>query len=286
MRKDFDAWLSQFKTSISNYGYYMNFDTVMSNLDMYREKLTRYNDLLGVEDVESAFEQMIKEDSTLIEVIPILVAIRSKNVFVLHDGIEHQFDFKKMNYPLEKYTEFMREMGIFDLFKSGYVKDIPSMVVGVEMGLNTNARKNRGGRLMESLVENELINAGFVKNETYFKEMYISDIEEQFGIDLSCISHNKQIEKRFDFVVKGKDYIYGIETNFYTVSGSKLNETARSYKTIALGLKNHPNFKFVWVTDGNGWRSTRKGLKETFDILDDMYCISELESGIIKDKLI
>lgn len=264
----------------------MNFDTVMSNLDMYREKLTRYNDLLGVEDVESAFEQMIKEDSTLIEVIPILVAIRSKNVFVLHDGIEHQFDFKKMNYPLEKYTEFMREMGIFDLFKSGYVKDIPSMVVGVEMGLNTNARKNRGGRLMESLVENELINAGFVKNETYFKEMYISDIEEQFGIDLSCISHNKQIEKRFDFVVKGKDYIYGIETNFYTVSGSKLNETARSYKTIALGLKNHPNFKFVWVTDGNGWRSTRKGLKETFDILDDMYCISELESGIIKDKLI
>ena len=264
----------------------MNFDTVLCNTDSCRKKLTRYNDLLGVKDVESAFEQMIKEDSTLIEVIPILVAIRSKKVFVQHNGIEHQFNFKKMNHPLEKYTEFMREMGVFDLFKSGYVKDIPSMVVGVEMGLNTNARKNRGGHLMETLVENELIDAGFVKDETYFKEMYISDIEKQFGIDLSCISHNSQTEKRFDFVVKGKKFIYGIETNFYTVSGSKVNETARSYKTIALEVKNHPNFKFVWVTDGNGWKSTKKGLKETFDILDDIYCLSELESGIIKDKLI
>jgi type II restriction enzyme len=160
------------------------------------------------------------------------------------------------------------------------------MVVGVEMGLDTNARKNRGGHLMEDLVESKLIEAGFIKDETYFKETYIEEIEQRFGVDLSCISNNSQATKRFDFVVKGKDYIYGIETNFYTGGGSKLNETARSYKTIALELKYHPRFKFVWFTDGNGWKSARKNLKETYDVLPDIYCISEMESGIIKDKLI
>jgi type II restriction enzyme len=286
MKRDFDAWLSQFRASISNYGYYTDFEKVLNNVDCVQSKLERYNDLLGVEDVESMFECMIREDSTLIEVIPILVAIRTKSVFVLHDGVEYDFDFKRMNYPIEKYTEFMREMGVFDLFKSGKVKDIPTMVVGVEMGLDTNARKNRGGHLMEDLVESKLIEAGFIKDETYFKETYIEEIEQRFGVDLSCISNNSQATKRFDFVVKGKDYIYGIETNFYTGGGSKLNETARSYKTIALELKYHPRFKFVWFTDGNGWKSARKNLKETYDVLPDIYCISEMESGIIKDKLI
>ena len=137
----------------------------------------------------------------------------------------------------------------------------------------------------EPLVESYLQKAGLVKDKTYFKEMYIHEIESKWGIDLSSISNNGGAEKRFDFVVKGKDTVYGIETNFYTSSGSKLNETARSYKTITMETKDLGYFKFVWFTDGWGWGSARNNLKETFDVLEDLYSISDLENGIVSQKL-
>ena len=119
----------------------------------------------------------------------------------------------------------------------------------------------------------------------YFKEMYISDIESRWNIDLSGISNQGKAEKRFDFVIKTATTIYGIETNFYTGGGSKLNETARSYKTIALEAKEIDGFAFVWFTDGQGWQSARHNLEETFDVLDTIYCITDLENGILKELL-
>lgn len=139
---------------------------------------------------------------------------------------------------------------------------------------------------MEDLVEGYLVKAGLERDKTYFKEMYIHEIEQKWGLDLSCISNEGGTEKRFDFVIKRPNMIYGIETNFYTGGGSKLNETARSYKTIALETKDHPKFKFVWVTDGHGWGSARNNLKETFDILENLYNIKDLDEGVVSSKLI
>ena len=139
---------------------------------------------------------------------------------------------------------------------------------------------------MENLVEGFLCKAGLAKGVDYFKEMYIHEIEAKWGIDLSSISNNGGAEKRFDFVVKGENTIYGIETNFYTSSGSKLNETARSYKTITMETKDLGYFKFVWFTDGCGWRSAKNNLKETFDVLEHLYNIADLEGGIISKVLI
>ena len=134
-----------------------------------------------------------------------------------------------------------------------------------------------------SNVEDYLIIAGLIKGETYFKEMKLSAIERKWDIDLSGISNQGKAEKRFDFVVKKGKTIYAIETNFYTGGGSKLNETARSYKTIALEAKEIDGFAFVWFTDGaDGWKSARHNLEETFDVLDNMYCIADLENGIIE----
>ena len=166
------------------------------------------------------------------------------------------------------------------------VNNLVDYVTGIETGLDSNGRKNRGGHLMENLVESFLCKAGLVKGETYFKEMYIHEIEAKWGIDLSSISNNGGAEKRFDFVVKGENTVYGIETNFYTSSGSKLNETARSYKTITMETKELGYFKFVWFTDGCGWRSAKNNLKETFDVLEYLYNIADLENGIISKVLI
>ena len=111
-------------------------------------------------------------------------------------------------------------------------------------------------------------------------------MKDKWGIDLSCISNDGDTEKRFDFVIKRENMIYGIETNFYTSSGSKLNETARSYKTLTLETQGLDYFKFVWITDGLGWNSAKNNLKETFDVLDNLYNISELDAGIVSSKLI
>lgn len=136
---------------------------------------------------------------------------------------------------------------------------------------------------MEDLVESFIKKAGFVRDKTYFKEMYIHQITEKWGIDLSAISNQGKMEKRFDFVVKTQNMIYGIETNFYGSGGSKLNETARSYKTLAIEANMVDGFTFVWFTDGKGWINARHNLEETFDVMDNIYNIKDLEDGVITE---
>ena len=154
--------------------------------------------------------------------------------------------------------------------------------MGVETGLDSNARKNRGGKAMESLVESHIRKTGC----TYFTEMCISDIQNKWGLDLSRLSNDGRAVKRFDFVVESKGQIFGFEVNFYSGGGSKLNETARSYKMLAEESRNIERFKFVWITDGIGWKSARGNLRETFDVLDNLFSINDLENGVLEKILL
>ena len=202
-------------------------------------------------------------------------------VFCMDKDGTYNFDFKNMNYTIDDYVMFMRKTGLFELLEKHLVSNLYDYVIGVEVGLNSNGRKNRGGHLMEDLVESFIIKAGFVKDKTYFKEMYLSDLEKKTGLDLSVLSNAGNTAKRFDYVILTDKCAYACECNFYASGGSKLNETARSYKTLALESKNIKGFKFVWFTDGLGWTSARNNLKETFDVLDDIYNIKELEDGVL-----
>lgn len=193
------------------------------------------------------------------------------------------YDFKNRTLSINQIKMFMIKTGLFDLIENRIVSNLVDYVTGIETGLDSNGRKNRGGHLMENLVENFIQQAGFIKGESYFKEMYIHQITQKWGIDLSCISNQGKSEKRFDFVVETTDMIYGIETNFYGHGGSKLNETARSYKTLALETNKIDGFTFVWITDGNGWVKARNNLEETFDIMQHIYNINDLETGIITE---
>lgn len=177
----------------------------------------------------------------------------------------------------------MNKTGLFELISNHIINNLVDYVTGVETGLDSNGRKNRGGHLMENLVESFITKAGFEKNKTYFKEMYISQIVNNWDIDLSAISNKGKTEKRFDFVIKTKQMIYGIETNFYLCGGSKLNETARSYKNLALEVDTIEGFTFIWFTDGKGWNSARNNLEETFDVMEHLYNIKDLENGIIRE---
>ena len=244
------------------------------------------NSLIGSRNIEDEFRNILEQYPETLRCIPILLAKRELDIMAMDEEGQIDFHFDKPNCTNEDYVKFMRKTGLFDLMENHIVNNLVDYVTGIETGLDSNGRKNRGGHLMENLVENFLCKAGLVKGIDYFKEMYIHEIEAKWGIDLSSISNNGGAEKRFDFVVKGENAIYGIETNFYSSSGSKLNETARSYKTITMETKDLGYFKFVWFTDGCGWHSAKNNLKETFDVLEHLYNIADLESGIISKVLV
>lgn len=283
--RDFNEWLSQFKETIADYKYYINFDKVYANINDIRDELNILNSLIGDKDIEHSFERIVAKYPATLRCIPLLLAKREMVISAMDDEGEYKYNFDEMNYSIEQYKAFMRKTGLFDLIENHLISNLVDFAIGVETGLDSNGRKNRGGDLMENLVENYIVKAGYKKGVSYFKEMYIHEIEQRFGIDLSSISNQGKMEKRFDFVLVGANVVYGIETNFYASSGSKLNETARSYKTIALETNDLPYFKFVWFTDGKGWFSARNNLRETFDVLEDIYCIAELENGIINKVL-
>ena len=286
MKRDFDEWLAGFRETIADYKYYVDFGKVYNNVGSIRIELNILNSLIGCKDIESEFERIVTKYPEVLKCIPILLAKRESEIKAMDADGEFCYNFRKLSYPLEQYKVFMRKTGLFDLMESHIIHNLIDYVTGVETGLDSNGRKNRGGHLMEGLVESYLVKAGLVKGETYFKEMYIHEIEDKWNVDLSSISNNGQAEKRFDFVVKGADKIYGIETNFYSSQGSKLNETARSYKTITLETKGLPYFEFVWFTDGKGWNTAKRNLKETCDVLENLYNIKDLESGVVERVLI
>lgn len=285
MKRNFNDWLAQFRSSIANYEYYTDFNKVFENVDVIKIELNIMNSLIGSKNIEADFDILLATYPNVLKCIPILIAKREMDIAAVDEEGSFGCYFRKMNYSIDQYKVFMRKTGIFNLLENRIVGSLVDYVTGVETGLDSNGRKNRGGHLMENLVESFIQKAGFIKDKTYFKEMYIHEIEEKWGIDLSTISNQGKAEKRFDFVVSTPSMIYGVETNFYGSNGSKLNETARSYKTITLETKELVDFTFVWFTDGQGWKSARNNLEETFDVLEHIYNISDMENGIINEVM-
>lgn len=289
MSRDFNAWLSGFRDSIADYGYYIDFEKVHRNVDGIKVELNILNSLIGSKNIEVDFENLMRKYPEVLKCIPLLLAVRANEIYCQDENGGHLFQFDFGKYPpnshahYERYKYFMRETGLFDLLENHIVNNLVDYATGVETGLDSNGRKNRGGHLMEDLVESFIQKAGFVKGVNYFKEMYIHQITDKWNIDLSAISNQGKMEKRFDFVVKTPNIIYGIETNFYGSGGSKLNETARSYKTLAWETEEIDGFTFVWFTDGKGWTSARNNLEETFDVMQHIYNIKDLEDGVISE---
>lgn len=281
MKRNFDEWLSEFRGSIANYEYYIDFNKIYSNINKIKVELNILNSLIGSKNIEEEFESILLKYPETLKCIPLLLAVRASEIYAVDSEGEYKYNFKNQNYSIEQYKIFMRKTGLFDLLQNHIINNLVDYTTGVETGLDSNGRKNRGGHLMEDLVESFIQKAGYKKNETYFKEMYIHAITDKWGIDLSAISNSGKSEKRFDFVIKTSNRIYGIETNFYASGGSKLNETARSYKQIAQEVDTIDGFTFIWFTDGSGWKSARHNLEETFDVMETIFNIKDLENGIL-----
>lgn len=289
MERDFTTWLNTMINSIADWTYYTDFPKCYDHADKIKIELNILSSLIGSHNIEEDFKRLAERYPETLSALPILIAKREKeNIIVKGTDKDYSFNFKNPNYSLDEYVMFLRRSGVFDLLEKHLVANLYDYVLGVEVGLDSNSRKNRTGETMEKLVESFLIDAGLEKNKSYFCQMKASDVKSRFGIDLSDIGKantTKKAEKKFDFVIYLKKHLYVCEVNFYSSKGSKLNETARSYKEIALELKGRNDVSFIWITDGQGWFSARNNLKETFNILDDIYNLNDLRNGILKTIL-
>lgn len=284
MKRNFNEWFANFTDSIATYEYYTDFSIVYKNIDKIKVELNIMNSLIGSKNIESDFDSLFKKYPEIRKCLPLLIAVREKEIKVIDDGEKLKYNFTNID-DIELLKRFMRKTGLFDLISNHLVNNLVDYATGVEVGLGSNGRKNRGGHLMEDVLQCFIEQAGFIKDKNYFKEMYLKDIEQKWNIDLSTLSNLGKVAKRFDYVVKTNNCIYAFETNFYSSNGSKLNETARSYKMLAEESKNIKGFAFVWITDGLGWQGAKNNLEETFDVMENIYNIKELEQGKLKEIL-
>lgn len=284
--RNFEKWLEKFRASISSYDYYIDFEKVVRNVEEIKVELNILNSLIGSKTIEEDFERIITKYPETLSCIPLLLAVRGNEIYAQDEEGAFLYHFKKMNYEVGQYKIFMRKTGLFDMIANHLVNNLVDYALGVETGLDSNGRKNRGGHQMEDLVEKYIQAAGFVKNSNYFKEMELAEIEKKWGIDLSALSNQGKAAKRFDYVIKTEKQIYGIETNFYGSGGSKLNETARSYKMLSQEADTIDGFTFVWFTDGIGWKSAKGNLRETFEVMEHVYSIDDMEQGIMQKIMI
>ena len=274
-KRNFEEWLKTFRPSINSFTYYTDFKTVYKNAEKYKVELNILNSLIGSRNILPEFVELVKKYPDCLKAIPLLLAVRENELYCQDEVKAKEYKFHMPYDDISDYLYFMEHTGLFDLMQNHIVSNLYDYATGVEVGLGSNGRKNRGGHQMEDLVE------GYIKRTgaEYYKEMYLTDIESKWGVDLSAISADGTSTKRWDFVVKTNDTIFVVETNFYASSGSKLNETARSYKMIAEETSRVEDVQFVWITDGGGWKAARKNLEETFGIMEHLYNISELEQG-------
>ena len=269
--RNFEEWLGTFRKSINGYDYYVDFEKVYSNAKALKSEIFTLNSLVNSDNIEAEFLRLIAEYPKCLKAVPILLAVRSYEIYCQDENAAITYRFNKAAQTPEQYAYFMRKTGLFDMLEKHLVSHLYDYVTGIEAGMDSNGRKNRGGHQMERLVESFLKKSGI----PYDREVPSSSLE----LPLASLPHNK----RWDFTVKTPRTLYAIETNFYTSGGSKLNETARSYRLIAEEARNIPGFAFVWITDGKGWLSAKNSLRETFSVLDTLYNISDMEAGIFNE---
>lgn len=270
MSPKFEEFLSQLSETNATLDYFTDFKKIKVSVSKISLKLNQLNYLTGKEDQKQAIIDIWNENPKSFEILDILIAIRKNKKAKTYNKKGEIVLLNSYFESPDSIFEYIEETGLGDVFRNKEVKNLVDYVFGVEVGLDTNARKNRGGDNMSKAVSLIFDQA----NIMYKKEVKSTEFLDilSLGVDV----------KRFDFVIKTKKKTYLIETNFYNSSGSKLNETARSYSDVAPKINQYDDYEFVWITDGQGWLSAKNKLEEAFNIIPSMYNLTTLKDFIKK----
>lgn len=267
--KDFNLFMSQLQETNQTLDFFCDFDKISLNVEDIKLSLCMLNSLVGAPDMRRAVETIWKRDRTAFKVMDILIAVRSEGKKMVLDSQGRCVVLDSLFDSVDGVMEFLNDTGLTEVFQQQKIKNLVDYVFGIETGLDTNARKNRSGHVMENMIAHVFDSQGI----SYRQEVYSSEwtaISKVLGDD----------EKRFDFVIETEQKIFLIEVNFYSSGGSKLNEVARSYSDIAPKINSVSGFEFVWITDGIGWKSARNKLQEAYNIIPSIYNLTNMQDFI------
>lgn len=266
---EFATFMSQLKETNQTLGFFCDFDKIHDNVEDIKLSLCMLNSLIGATDIQSAVETIWRRDKSAFNVMDILIAVRSEGKKKVLNSLGECVVLDSLFESVDGVMEFLNDTGLAEVFQSQKITNLVDYVFGVETGLDSNARKNRSGHVMENVVAEIFENNGVdYRTEVYSSEW--AEMTKSLGDD----------EKRFDFVIETPQKIYLIEVNFYSGGGSKLNEVARAYSDIAPKINAVDGFEFVWITDGIGWNSAKNKLQEAFNIIPSIYNLTSIEEFI------
>ena len=278
---------STFKEKITQWDYFVDWNKVFRNITPIEKELNLLNVLIGKENIEEEAFALIKEYPQVLRAFPTLIAIRENSIDILIET--KNFIYKRFSFinslltdeNCEEAVEFLMKSGIGELLKDKKIKNLVDYATGVEVGLDSNGRKNRGGTLMESLVEDFVAETCNELNVGYMAQATASKIKRDWNIDIKVDKSSRII----DFAINKNGKLYFIECNFYGGGGSKLKSTATEYVEMNK-FWTEQGIEFIWVTDGAGWKSTLKPLREYFDKTDYLMNLEMLKKyflNIIKN---
>lgn len=283
----FDLFISTLNLKgILQYNYFVNWAKVLNNIQPIEKELNLLNTAIGKENIEEVLYDVFTEYPKTIKAIPALLAIREKSIDILIDKIAYihkNFNFKQKSFSTDdvnSLVDFVMQSGLGTLIKDKQIKNLVDYCTGVEVGLDSNARKNRGGTQMEQLVESFVAIFCHENDLEYLAQANAKKVKEQWGIDLKVDKSSRII----DFIIykKSTNKLYFIECNFYNGGGSKLKSTATEYIEMSRFWKEQ-NVEFIWVTDGKGWLGTQNPLRDYFERGNILINIDMLQNNYLKN---
>lgn len=283
MEKNFNNLITTFKSSIKTWDYFVNWKKVFSNSSDLEIALNKLNYLLGKDNLRDEFKKLYSSNPDIVRALPVLLAVRENKLEVFDKVTKNLefFDFSGKEKTPEKYYEFLEKSGLARLFQKDGVKNLVDYVMGVEVGLDSNGRKNRGGSLMEEIVKSFIRDFCNKNGFEYLTQARATTIKNKWGLHIKV----DKSERSFDFAIfnpKNKR-IKLFEANFYNGGGSKLKAVCGEFRSLYTELKEQ-NIDFIWITDGLGWHTTKRPLEETYNHNDYVFNLNMLETGVL-DKL-
>ena len=267
--QEFQSFMTQLLETNANLGFYTDFQKCHENVKKIAMKLHALNYLVGKENIEEAIHDLWEENPSVFSVIDILIAVRTKDKKIAFNRADEPQLIENFFDSEEGVQEYIKDTGLSDVLSNRQITNLVDYVFGVEVGLDSNARKNRSGHIMEDMVANILTKAGIIfDQEVYSREFPV--VYKALGVD----------SKRFDFVIKTQAKTYLMEVNFYSGGGSKLNEVARAYTDLAPKINACQGYEFVWVTDGIGWESAKGKLEEAFYTIPSIYNLTTFKEFV------
>ena len=285
----FEDFYRTLRPSLKLWDFFVNWDKVFRNTKQIEIYLNIWNYLLGKPNFDAEFKSLLKQHPEIVKAIPSLIVrdgSASQTFHIIEDisdltQPDNLFDFSKpakTEADIEKALAFVRNTGLVKLFSKDGVKNLVDYAIGVEAGLDSNGRKNRSGTSMDSVVEAYL--SDFTKNSKlkFIPQATPKKIKELWGFNVPVDKSSRS----FDFAISNGIQLVLMEVNFYGGGGSKLKATAGEYKGLH-DLLNLPNVKFVWITDGEGWTTTKLPLKSAYEHIDYVWNLNWLSRGYLED---